>query len=179
MDPGLASYLFALLNAGSFVGRVLAGAFAQHVGQFNMMTIACYASAILLFCWLKITSSAGLIFFSLLFGATSGIVIALMMSTVAHTADHPSKVSANFNIGKWEWLILWFCADTEQIGTYISMSTFVVGFAGLAGTPIAGALIGNHHGYTDGIIFSAAVIMAGAVIFTGARYAFAKDKLLA
>ncbi|KAH9217689.1 major facilitator superfamily domain-containing protein [Leptodontidium sp. 2 PMI_412] len=115
MDPGLASYLFALLNAGSFVGRVLEGTFAQYLGQFNVIKYACYASAILRFCWLKITSSAGLIVFSLLFGATSGIVIALMMSTIAHTADHSSK-----------------------IGTYIGMATFVVGFAGLAGTPIAG-----------------------------------------
>lgn len=92
MSPSLASYLFAFLNAGSFVGRVLGGTFAQHLGQFNVITFACYGSAILLFCWLKITSSAGLIALSLLFGATSGIIIALMMSTMAHTADHPSKV---------------------------------------------------------------------------------------
>ncbi|PVH80562.1 MFS general substrate transporter [Cadophora sp. DSE1049] len=156
MDAGLASYLFALLNAGSFVGRVLAGTFAQHLGQFNVMTLACYGSAILLFCWLKITSSAGLVIFSLLYGGTSGVVIALMMSTIAHTADHPSK-----------------------IGTYISMATFVIGFGGLAGTPIAGALIGNNHGYTDAIVFSASVIMAGAAIFTGARYSFASNQILA
>ena len=59
------------------------------------------------------------------------------------------------------------------------MSTFVVGFAGLAGTPITGALICNCHGYNEGIIFSASVIIAGAVIFTCARYAYAKDKLVA
>jgi hypothetical protein len=59
------------------------------------------------------------------------------------------------------------------------MSTFVVGFAGLAGTPITGALINQYHGYTEGIIFSASVTMAGAVIFTFARYVFAKDKIIA
>tara|TARA_R110002060_G_scaffold10356_7_gene15397 strand:- start:557 stop:736 length:180 start_codon:yes stop_codon:yes gene_type:complete len=59
------------------------------------------------------------------------------------------------------------------------MATFVIGFGGLAGTPIAGALIGDNHGYTDAIVFSASVLMAGAVIFTGARYSFAKDKILA
>lgn len=155
MDPNLASYLFALINAGSFVGRMLGGTFAQYLGQFNVITGACYASALLLFCWLKITSTGGLIVLSLLFGGTSGIIIALMMSTIAHTADHPTK-----------------------IGTYVGMSTFVVGFAGLAGTPITGALI-NNHGYSEGIIFSASVIMGGAIVITGARYAFAKDKLVA
>jgi predicted MFS family arabinose efflux permease len=96
MSANLASYLFAIINAGSFCGRVFAGAVARKFGQFNMITVACYISAILLFCWLKITSSAGLIVLSILFGASSGIVIALMMTTLAHTADHPSKVSSYF-----------------------------------------------------------------------------------
>jgi fucose permease len=59
------------------------------------------------------------------------------------------------------------------------MSTFVVGFAGLAGTPITGALISHYHGYREGIVFSASVILAGAIIFTGARYAYAKGKVIA
>lgn len=92
MSPVLASYLFALLNVGSFLGRVFGGIVAQHLGQFNLITMACFSSSLLLYCWLKITTSAGLIVLALFFGATSGMVIALMMSTVAHTADHPSKV---------------------------------------------------------------------------------------
>jgi hypothetical protein len=59
------------------------------------------------------------------------------------------------------------------------MSTFVIGFAGLAGTPVTGVLINKYQGYAEGIIFSASVIMAGAVIFTGARYAYAKDRIFA
>lgn len=157
MSPALASYLFAVLNAGSFAGRVLGGTFAQRVGQFNVVALSCYASATLLFCWLAITaSSTGLIVLAVLFGATSGITIALMMSTMAHCAPHPS-----------------------QIGAYVGQSTFVIGFAGLAGTPIAGALISRFRGYTQAIVFSGSVMMAGAVIFTFARYAYAKDKIIA
>jgi hypothetical protein len=92
MSPTLASYLFALINEGSFVGRVISGSLAQYLGQFNLMTFGCYCSAILLFCWLAIESTAGLTVFSILFGGTSGFVIALMSSTLAHTADHPSNV---------------------------------------------------------------------------------------
>lgn len=94
MAPSFASYLFAMINKGSFVGRMLGGIAAQHLGQFSVVTFACYGSAILLFCWLKVHTTAGLIMLSILSGATSGIIIALMMSTVAHTADHPSKVCA-------------------------------------------------------------------------------------
>lgn len=94
MASGLASYLFALLNAGSFIGRILGGQLAVPLGQFNIITFACFSSAILLYCWLRIVSTAGLIVLSLFFGGTSGIIIALMMSTVAHVAEHPSQVSA-------------------------------------------------------------------------------------
>ena len=69
--------------------------------------------------------------------------------------------------------------DKSQIGTYVGMSTFVVGFAGLAGTPITGALLNNYNDYSPAIIFSASVIMGGAVIMTGARYMFAKDRFVA
>ncbi|KAH8692312.1 major facilitator superfamily domain-containing protein [Talaromyces proteolyticus] len=155
MSNTLASYLFALINAGSFVGRMLGGTISMYIGQFNVLTAACFSSALMLYCWLKVTSSAGLVVLSLFFGGTSGIIIALMMSTLAHCAPHPSK-----------------------IGTYAGQSTFIIGFAGLAGTPITGALISNN-GYNAGILFSASVFMAGSVIFSFARYYFAKDKFIA
>ncbi|KAL4779447.1 major facilitator superfamily domain-containing protein [Aspergillus varians] len=123
MSTNLSSYLFALINTAP---------------------PSCSTAGFL---------SAGLVVLSLLFGAMSGIIIA--MSTVAHRAPHPSKV-----------------------GTYVGQSTFVVGVAALAGTPITGALI-NDRGYSAGIVFSASVLMAGAVIFTFARYYFAKDRLIA
>ena len=47
----------------------------------------------LIFCWLAIYHVGGIIALAVLFGVSSGIIIALMISTVAQTADHPSKVS--------------------------------------------------------------------------------------
>jgi cyanate permease len=93
MSAKLANYLFALINVGSFVGRVSGGFLAGRVGQFNVITISCYIFSILIFIWLGVTSTGGLIVLAILFGASSGIIIALMMSTIAHTADHPPKVS--------------------------------------------------------------------------------------
>ncbi|TIA07074.1 hypothetical protein D6C81_09643 [Aureobasidium pullulans] len=94
MSANLAGYLFALIDAGSFFGRILGGLLANHVGQFNVITVDCYLSSLLLFCWLVISSSAGLVVFAVLFGAVSGAIIALMMPLFAHTADHPSKPSS-------------------------------------------------------------------------------------
>lgn len=92
MSPALANYLFALINGGSLIGRLLSGVAALHLGQFNIVTVGIYCCAILSFCWLVIKSSGGLIALALLYGASSGTVVALMMPTLAHTADHPIKV---------------------------------------------------------------------------------------
>ncbi|KAK0708324.1 major facilitator superfamily domain-containing protein [Lasiosphaeris hirsuta] len=157
MPAVLASYLFAILNAGSFFGRMVVGTFAQRLGQFNIVTFSCFGCAILLFSWLKIDTPAGLIVLVALFGASSGVIIAMMMSTLAHCAPHPS-----------------------QIGAYLGQATAVIGLAALAGPPITGALIDvKNNNYSQGIIFSASFMMAGALVFTFARYVFAKDKLIA
>lgn len=65
------------------------------------------------------------------------------------------------------------------MGTYLGQATFVFGFAALGGAPVIGALFDAYPGYEQGIIFSATVMMAGAIIITGARYMFAPDKLVA
>ncbi|KAH0282529.1 MFS general substrate transporter [Aureobasidium namibiae CBS 147.97] len=155
VSPHLTNYLFAFLNAGSLVGRVGGGFVALNLGMFNATVFACFAAALLMFCWLAITSTGGLIVFALLFGATSGMIIALIFPVIAHMADHPS-----------------------QMGTYLGQATFVFGFAALGGAPIVGALFSAYPGYEQGIIFSASVMMAGAVLITGARYLYAPDKLL-
>ena len=59
MAPGIASYLFAMINGGSFVGRMLGGTVAPYLGQFNVIAFACYGSAVLMFCWLKVYTSGG------------------------------------------------------------------------------------------------------------------------
>lgn len=65
------------------------------------------------------------------------------------------------------------------MGTYLGQATFVFGFAALAGAPIIGALFDAYPGYSQGIIFSASVMMAGAVVAVGARYMYAPGKLFA
>lgn len=180
MSPHLANYLFAFLNAGSLVGRVGGGFVALYLGMFNSMVLACFASALLLYCWLAIPSTAGLIVFALFFGASSGMIIALMFPTIAHMADHPSKVSAvSLQSHAIELYNDLSANHTLQMGTYIGQAAFIFGFAALAGGPIIGALFDAYPGYEQGIVFSATVMMAGAVVAVGARYMYAPDKLVA
>ncbi|KAH8655726.1 major facilitator superfamily domain-containing protein [Xylariales sp. PMI_506] len=155
MSSNVATYLFAVINGGSLVGRVIGGAASMRYGQFNVTSAASVALGILFFCWLRIFSPAGIVVLAVLIGAVSGIIIALMVVTLAHTADHPS-----------------------EIGTYLGMSTFIIGFGSLAGAPTTGHLLAIYGDYTQGIVFSATTVISGAIVLIFARYVYAPNKLL-
>ncbi|KAH7124349.1 major facilitator superfamily domain-containing protein [Dactylonectria macrodidyma] len=149
----LSTYIFAFLNGGSLVGRLFSGALTLHLGPFNVMILAATLNAILLFCWLRAISEQRLAVFAVLYGATSGTINGLMVSTMGHTAPHPS-----------------------QIGTYIGMGSSIIAIAGLTGAPITGALISAYGRYTEGIVFSGCVTVLGGCFFTVARIFFGKGE---
>ncbi|KAH7141857.1 major facilitator superfamily domain-containing protein [Dactylonectria macrodidyma] len=149
----LSTYIFAFLNGGSLAGRLFSGALTLRLGPFNVMILATTFNAILLFFWLKAVSEQELVAFAVLYGATSGAINGLMVSTMGHTAPHPS-----------------------QIGTYIGMGSSIIAIAGLTGAPITGALISAYGRYTEAIVFSGCVSVLGVCFFMVARIFFGKGK---
>ncbi|KAJ5305966.1 hypothetical protein PENANT_c015G03472 [Penicillium antarcticum] len=149
-------YLIAILNAGSLFGRLSGGALANRIGRFNTLTGASIVCAILIFCWLRVTSQGGMVAFSVLFGFFSGTVIGLFPATIAMTASKPN-----------------------EIGSYMGMALGVLSISTLTGTPISGAMINSYGSYHPAIIFAGvATIVGGAIIF-GARAVFAGAKIAA
>ncbi|EXJ83522.1 hypothetical protein A1O1_07145 [Capronia coronata CBS 617.96] len=153
MGLDLAIYTLAILNSGSLVGRVSSGFIAPYVGRFNLLVGACFASGILVFCWLRIVSTAAICVFAVLYGISSGVVVALFTTTVAEVCPHPT-----------------------EIGSYVGMALGVYGVAGLTGTPITGAMIARYKSYDQAIIFSGAVLVGGAFLTLCARCLFAKNR---
>jgi len=78
MSVQLAAYLVAILNGASFLGRVVPGILADKIGPLNMLFAAGASTGILIFVWQAITTNAGIIVFSVLFGFCSGAIISLM-----------------------------------------------------------------------------------------------------
>ena len=150
MSTSLSFYLVTILNTGSIVGRLSAGAFGVFAGQFNVLFLCCAISTILVWSWLSIESNASIIVFSVLYGAFSGGSISTMISTLAACAPHPN-----------------------QMGTYIGMASFIFGIAGLTGTPINGAFLQRYHGYNEAIYFSGSTMLVGSILLLGSRTAFA------
>ena len=76
-SESLSNYLIAILNAASLFGRILPGYLADRVGHFNVMVFAMLGSGLVCFCWTAVTSSAGLIVWSLAYGFVSGVSLLL------------------------------------------------------------------------------------------------------
>ena len=149
-------YLIAITNAGSMFGRLIGGAFANHIGTFNTLTGASAICGILIFTWLSIQSLGGMIAFCILFGFFSGTVIGLFPATIARTAPKPN-----------------------EIGSYMGMGLGVLSFSGLTGTPITGAMVNAYGSYHPAMVFAGLSSLVGALVIFGARLRLAKGKLVA
>ncbi|KAL7624661.1 hypothetical protein AAE478_006231 [Parahypoxylon ruwenzoriense] len=75
IDPTLASYLLAIINASSTFGRIIPGILEDKFGRLNIFAFGGFITGIVIFCWNKAETSAGLIVYSLAIGFSSGTII--------------------------------------------------------------------------------------------------------
>jgi MFS family permease len=72
MDERLASYLSAILNSASILGRIVPGILGDRLGRMNALCAAGVATAILILVWIEAISVAGsIIVFAVFIGFTS------------------------------------------------------------------------------------------------------------
>ncbi|GFG20113.1 MFS transporter, putative [Aspergillus udagawae] len=154
MSTSLAFYLIAIQNASSFFGRLVPGVIADKIGPYNMLSTVSIITAIITFCWICMTTNAGIIAFSVLYGFFSGGIIGITPAAIANCAGHP-----------------------QEIGTYIGMGMAVMSVATLIGPPINGALLNDYGGFLQVQIFSAAVMMFGGVLAFVAKMVGGKKAL--
>ncbi|KAF2021995.1 MFS general substrate transporter [Aaosphaeria arxii CBS 175.79] len=156
MSSYLASYLLAVLNAGSIFGRIIPGILADKFGRFNMQLImAFFASIIVLGLALPASSNPAFIVFAALYGFASGAYVSLAPAQMAYI----SKV--------------------EEIGIRLGVMFSCVSFAGLAGSPIAGAILAADNGSFTGLnVFAGVMMITGAILFTLTRMYLANWKVI-
>ena len=146
-----ASYMVALMNAGSVVGRVVPPWIADRTRQpVLVMAVSALACAALAFAWLGVGHSfPALVAFAVLYGAISGGVVG-MQSAGAFALTDPR--------------------DMGKVGARLGMACFAAGLALLVGTPIAGVILGGDGGdgggkpmrWTGVIGFTADLLLVGA-----------------
>lgn len=118
MDENLASFLLPILNAASIIGRIAPNIIADRTGGLNVLIPAVVMATVLTFVWIAITTAAGCIVFSCLYGLAIGGILSLPPFVVAS-----------------------LCSDRAVIGARLGNSFAVGSFGLLLGPPIAAAIL--------------------------------------
>lgn len=149
VPPTLATYLLAILNAGSTLGRILPNALADRIGPLNTIAPVALLTGALSFALLGVSSRAAIIVFVLLYGFASGALMSLPPTVVVSLTP-----------------------DRSRTGTRMGMCLMCVGVGVLVGTPIAGSVL-TRYGFEEVWILAGSVGVVGAVVMWLAR-GFAK-----
>ncbi|KAF2741252.1 MFS general substrate transporter [Polyplosphaeria fusca] len=157
MSTSLANYLIPVLNSTSIFGRIIPGILADKLGRFNLqMVMSGFSGVLVLAFGLCASSNAAFITYAALYGFASGAFVSLAPAQIA------------------------FISKVEQIGVRQGVLFSVLSFAGLVGSPIAGAIVKSENGGFNGTsIFAGVMLLAGAAVFVLARMHVARWKLFA
>ncbi|CDO74353.1 hypothetical protein BN946_scf184582.g2 [Trametes cinnabarina] len=139
-DHGVSSvvttYILAILNAGSTLGRILPVALAGSLGVYAMLLPAIAASAGFVFALLGVTGDGGVGAVAALFGLSSGTYVSLIPP-----------------------LLGTLCTDMSELGLRMGLAFSLVGTSMLVGTPVFGALLDTRGGGER--VWWRAVVFAG------------------
>lgn len=148
MEPTLAGYLLAILNAASTFGRIIPGILADKLGRINVFAFGGIVTGIIVFCMNEVTTNSSLIVYSIMFGFWSGTII--------------SGASAALTV----------CTkDPRDVGTYIGMGLFLAAFGCLVGPPINGVLLDRYGGFFQVSMFSGTLTVFGGFVALAAKTA--------
>jgi len=155
LSEKMSFYAIPIMNASSLFGRTLPNFLGDVIGPFNVMIPCTIISGGIMWLIFSATTVGGTVAFGILYGFFSGGFISIITPAVAS-----------------------FSKGVEEIGMRIGFASFVIGFALLTGTPIAGALVQDDKKYVwyRPLIFASVVVLVGAAFSIYSRHLLAKRK---
>ncbi|KAH6894529.1 major facilitator superfamily domain-containing protein [Thelonectria olida] len=147
MGSGILQYVVPILNAASFFGRALSGIFADKMGRFNMFSLVCLITSILILgLWIPAKNNAALISFAGFFGYFSGAYISLSPALVAEIGP------------------------PQEFGYRAGLLFAGASIGGLIANPIAGAILDTENGSFTGLkVFAGVFCLVGTCVAFAAR----------
>lgn len=139
-------YIIAIANAASAFGRVSSGLLADKIGALNTMAVFTTVTGITTIAWPFAKDESQLITIAAIHGFSIGAYISLY--SVPAVA-----------MGKM-----------EDAGRRVGMFMSLIGFGGIAGPPISGAIRTATGGFVDAGYYSGSCIIFGIVLLLVARY---------
>ncbi|KAB8204798.1 major facilitator superfamily domain-containing protein [Aspergillus parasiticus] len=142
---GMGFYILSIITAGSVFGRIFPNIFANQVGPFNIISLCTIVCGALMFALVNLSSLAGMVVVSLLYGFFSGAFVSLPPTCFVHLSP-----------------------DRNSIGTRMGMGYAVMTIGNLIGTPVAGAIL-QDKGFNSMWIFVAVILIAGGMTMMVSR----------
>ncbi|KAF4633953.1 hypothetical protein G7Y89_g4162 [Cudoniella acicularis] len=152
-NQNISLYTISIINASSVFGRIFPSFLADKFGALLVMSIMAFLTSItVLLIWLPVNHSEdlfGVMFFTLLYGFTSGAFVSLMTPALVQLCG-----------GKIADLGL-------MLGTFMAINSF----ASLTGLPIQGAIVDSQNGNFLGLIlFSGISLFVGSTFITSSLF---------
>ncbi|KAJ7075926.1 MFS general substrate transporter [Mycena belliarum] len=138
LDPTFAFYALVIMNAASFVGRLVPGFVAHRWGVKTMITVASGCGAVLILAMVGIHNAASVVAFGVLYGFFAGIIVTLMGPLFAILTD-----------------------DVSELGTRMGISIAFSGLGILIGPPIDGLLLTSDFVWWRPALFSGVMATIG------------------
>ncbi|KAF2790647.1 MFS general substrate transporter [Melanomma pulvis-pyrius CBS 109.77] len=148
-NPDLAFYLLAIMNSSSIFGRIIPNFLADKLGGFNVVIPCTLLSGILCFCFIRASSSAGLIVLMSFYGFFSGSFVSL-----------PPTIIVQLSLDA-----------RDKIGTRLGQSFACVALGLLIGTPIGGAIL-DRSGFDAVWVFGGCLLVGSGTVLVLARGVF-------
>lgn len=148
-------YILAIMNAGSFAGRIMPAYLAQvqRVGPAWVLVAGAFSLGTLILCWMAVQSRTSLIVWAFLVGFMSGITVSMPNAVLPRLS--PSHV----------------------LGVRSGMMWSFVSFAALIGAPIAGILVNTKtNDFRKAQMFSGISICLGAFMLCVPAWHIAKNR---
>ncbi|KAK8016617.1 MFS monocarboxylate [Apiospora rasikravindrae] len=148
-------YFVTLLNVGSALGRIIPPWVAVYAGSLNTIICMTTLCAVMAFLWMGIVNFPGLIVFALIYGVFQGGLVSMLPSCIVPLTP-----------------------DMSRPGTRMGTNYLFSGLSVLAGTPVAGAILGGGGdlAWKGLIAYSGATLAAGSVLLVAALLLHRREK---
>ncbi|KZV62163.1 MFS general substrate transporter [Peniophora sp. CONT] len=146
VDSKIVPYLVALGNAGSAVGRLVAGILGDRFGIMNVIMPSTALVAVFIYMWPFIYGTSPIIAMMVLYGASCGAFAALLAGPMMAMGP------------------------TEDVGRRTGMYYTIIAMGMLAGPPISGAIHDATKSYVPAAIYAGTAVLAGVGCLTASRW---------